>query len=446
MKKRIAFISVHASPLTSTGDADCRRQRVYLSELTAQLLKQGYEIDIFTRRESAELEDVVAYKPGIRVIQVHAGSLEILPKEALLEYVEPFCLQVSDFVRRQEPGYDLVHANAFLSGLVAMDLKKRFGIPYVVTFHALGKFTKVGKEQDRYSVDRTTIEEQIARKADAIIAGSPEEKNDYIQYYKADSRKIFIIPYGFNPAAFYRANKVEARAALQLDPAEQIVLHEGGVTRHTGADTVIKAMALLGAGNRQIRLLVVKDNDAYLDPEAQFESIRLKNLAANLGVSRQVTFVTRDETEPLSAYYSAADLLVSMEWQGSLRGSPVEAMACGTPVISVDDGLMKFSILDGKTGFLVPSADPKALIDRIGLLLDNQALLEQMSTVAVQHANTCFPWGVIAGQVHNLYEYILLNQLRKAEITLPARIRGLNSTLPLRNLYLRRNIEPKYSR
>jgi glycosyltransferase involved in cell wall biosynthesis len=444
MKRRIACISEHASPLTTAGDADCHRQSPYVSELACQLLQKGYQIDIFTRVEDLEQPEVVVYKPGIRVIHIKAGPMGVVPKEALLKHMDEFSLNVSRFIREQDFRYDLVHANFFMSGLVAMELKKKFNIPFVMSFHSLGHVRKVGDGQDRFPAGRIAIEEQIVKRADAIVAGSPQDKNDLIQYYKANSAKIFIIPYGFSPSAFFPVDKQQARERLQLDTSEKIVLYAGAMQRHKGADNVLKSIALLDAGKQLIRMVVLPTDIADADPESDAELARLRKLAEDLGISRQVTFVSKQGHEQLGYYYSAADLFVTTPWHGPFGSSPLESMACGTPVIGTDEGSIKYSVVEGKTGFLVPAREPEALADRIRLVINNKALLQQMSKMAVMHVNTCFTWEIIAGHVHNLYEYILLNHLHKTPDSKPVRVKILNSTIPLRNMYLRRNIEPKY--
>ena len=73
MKKKIAFISEHASPLAILGGVDNGGQNVYVAELSEQLVKKGYEVDIFTRRDNAHIEETVEWQPFIRVIHIDAG-------------------------------------------------------------------------------------------------------------------------------------------------------------------------------------------------------------------------------------------------------------------------------------------------------------------------------------------------------------------------------------
>ena len=71
----------------------------------------------------------------MRVIHVPAGPPTAVRKEELLTHMDEFSRFVREWCDR-ETSYDIVHANFFMSALVASDLKRSHGIPYVVTFHA----------------------------------------------------------------------------------------------------------------------------------------------------------------------------------------------------------------------------------------------------------------------------------------------------------------------
>src|ERR1041384_4783438 len=137
--KRIAMISEHASPLAILGGVDSGGQNVYVGELARHLALLGYEVDVFTRRDSAGLPRVVEWERGVRIVHVSAGPAEYVRKEDLLPFMPAFTADMVRFCRRQSTGYALVHANFWMSGLVAAELRQRLGLPFVVTFHALGR-------------------------------------------------------------------------------------------------------------------------------------------------------------------------------------------------------------------------------------------------------------------------------------------------------------------
>ena len=151
MNRRIALISEHASPLGSLGGVDSGGQNVYVGQVARQLAARGWEVDVFTRRDAETLPEVVNWEPGVRVIHVPAGPPCFLPKEQMLPFMADFAAAVLTEARRRP--YDLLHANFWMSGLVAAAVKQALDIPFVATFHALGKVRRLHQGgEDRKSV------------------------------------------------------------------------------------------------------------------------------------------------------------------------------------------------------------------------------------------------------------------------------------------------------
>lgn len=407
MKKRIAFISEHASPMAQLGGADSGGQNVYVAELAGQLVKKGYEIDVFTRWENSGLPQSINYHPGLRVIHIEAGPVEQIPKEELLPYMDEFTAGMLDFIQVERITYDLIHANFFMSGLVAMNLNEKLNIPFVITFHALGRVRKMHqKEADRFPEERIMIEEQLVRKASLIIAECPQDKEDLINLYLADPDRICMVPCGFNPQEFFPMDKKLSRTALELDENDKIILQLGRMVPRKGVDNVIRSIPLLDDSLKQVKLLIVGGDTEVPDFNANKELKRLKDLATELNVAGQVIFIGSREREQLKVYYDAADVFVTTPWYEPFGITPLEAMACATPVIGSEVGGIKYSVVDGKTGFLVPPNAPKVLADRISLLLNNRDLLNNMGEWALKHVCANFTWEMVADQISEQYENI----------------------------------------
>src|SRR5437762_1126139 len=109
--------------------------------------------------------------------------------------------------------------------------------------------------------------------------------------------------------------------------------------------------------------------------------------ARDEGIADRVTVVGRRDRSELATLYAAADVFVSAPWYEPFGITPVEAMACGTPVIGSDVGGIKFTVRDGETGFLIPPNDPAALGDRIVQIVGDGATRLGLSAQAIQRAN-----------------------------------------------------------
>jgi glycosyltransferase involved in cell wall biosynthesis len=311
--------------------------------------------------------------------------------------------------------YELIHANFFMSALVASNLKKYLYIPYVVTFHALGLVRKLHqKEKDGFPAERINIEKHIVADADQLIAECPQDREDLIVHYGADPSKITIVPCGFNPKEFYPMEKKHAREMLNLNADEKIILQLGRMVPRKGVDNVIRAIGKL-KDHAALRLIIVGGEadtpDSVLTPEFK----RLQQIAEEEKVTDRIIFTGRRGRDVLKYYYAAADIFVSTPWYEPFGITPLEAMACGTPVIGANVGGIKHSVADGQTGFLVPPNQPNALAEKIMHLLSDEKLYRAIQKNAIRRVNRFFTWSKVAEGVHHLYHEVILANKKAAE-------------------------------
>jgi D-inositol-3-phosphate glycosyltransferase len=403
--RKIALISEHASPLAQIGSTDSGGQNVYVAQLAKHLARLGYLVDVFTRRDSESQEQVVEWLPGVRVVHVPAGPAHFIPKEAMLPHMEQFGRFLIRFARRQKIPYDLVHANFFMSGMVAQQIKRKLGIPFVMTFHALGRVRRLSQGQaDGFPDIRFAIEESLMQDADRIIAECPQDQHDMEQLYGAPSERIDVAPCGFDPDEFWPVT-VDARQQLGLDRDEFIILQLGRMVPRKGVDNVIRALSILQRQYQvQARLLVVGGNAEQPDPVTTPELGRLMGLAQSLGIEQSITFTGQRQRDQLRYYYSAANVFVTTPWYEPFGITPVEAMACGTPVVGTAVGGIKTTVVDGETGYLVPPNDPDALSERLAWLQQHPQMAQRMGWAGMRRAYQHFTWRNVATQVANVYE------------------------------------------
>jgi glycosyltransferase involved in cell wall biosynthesis len=398
------LISDHASPLAAAGGVDSGGQNVYVAEIARNLVRRGHSVDVFTRRDSPELAPIVASQSGARVIHVPAGPPEFVRKERLLPMMDDFARFVRQFCEA-EGGYDLVHANFFMSGLVAAELKRTLGYPFVMTFHALGLVRRLHQgDADEFPPERIEIERALIREADAIVAECPQDLDDLVTLYGADRRGIAVIPCGFEPKQFWPVERRFARKMLGLEPAERLVLHLGRLVPRKGADNVIRGLArVVGDYGIAANLIVVGGNSDIPDTKGTPEIARLKSIAESEGVGERVVFTGRRSREVLKLYYSAADAFVTTPWYEPFGITPVEAMACGTPVVGSNVGGIKFSVVDGETGFLVPPKEPDALAKQLARLCGDRRLGRRLGRGAARRAKALFTWQTVVRAIDALY-------------------------------------------
>lgn len=409
MKRKIAFISEHASPLAVLGGIDAGGQNLYVGKLAQNLSKMGYEIDIFTRWDDARLPQIVDYGKGVRVIHIKAGPVTFIPKEELFKFMDQFASNMLNFINTEKEIYKLIHANFWMSAYVAVKIKRKENIPFVVTFHALGRIRRsfYGSE-DKFPDERFQIEELAIREAENIIAECPQDREDLINKYNADPQKVTMIPAGFDPNEFYPVDKLLSRMALNINPDEQVILQLGRMVERKGVDNVIRGLAVLRKKYKiAAKLLIVGGDSDSADSKKTPEIGRLKRIAKKETVDRHITFSGRRGRDILKYFYNAADVFVSTPWYEPFGITPIEAMACGTPVVGSDVGGIKYTVSDGRTGYLVKPDDPKDLAHKLFEILSNKKLANLFRENAVNKVNKLFSWEKISGQLSRLYEKIL---------------------------------------
>ncbi len=406
MRRRVALISEHASPLAVLGGVDSGGQNVYVGQVARHLADLGYEVDVFTRRDSSHLPRVARWTDGVRIIHVPAGPPTPVRKENMLGYMGEFTAFVLQSCRRKP--YDLVHANFFMSGLVAADLKAVLGMPFVVTFHALGRVRRLHQpEADAFPKERLAIEERIIAEADRIIAECPQDEEDLIRLYDADPEKITIVPCGFDPASSgpsRRRRPGRPWASIRMSGSSS---SSAGWCRARGS----RPRSVAWGGSRAARHQRAAVGGGWGvrrrgSPDHARDRPTAEDRQAE-GLDQEVNFVGRRGRDQLRYYYSAADIFVTTPWYEPFGITPVEAMACGTPVVGSNVGGIKFTVRDGENGYLVPPNDPEALAERIAHLYHNPKLLSVLSRQAVRRANDLFTWQRVTGAVADLYEEVL---------------------------------------
>jgi glycosyltransferase involved in cell wall biosynthesis len=357
------------------------------------------------------------------VVNVPAGPAHHVPKEQLMPYVQEFARFTTRFAtrlaRQQQAGYDIVHANFFMSGMVAQHLKQALGIPFVITFHALGQVRRIAQGvADAFPPSRVRVETLLMQQADRIIAECAQDRLDMEQLYGASPARIAVAPCGFDPAELWPQDQREARSLLGLAPEKFTVLQLGRMVPRKGVDTVIQATALLRSHHGIDAELLVVGGDVHAGGRDGPEMARLRTLAERLGILEHVRFVGQKARAELRTWYSAADVFVTTPWYEPFGITPVEAMACARPVVGSEVGGIKSTVVDGSTGFLVPSRDPQAVADRLATLQRNPMLARTMGDAGLRRAYRHYTWRSVARQVAAVYAAVLAEAQTTATIDL----------------------------
>ena len=386
----VAVLSMHTSPLAQPGTGDSGGMNVYVRELGASLAQAGVDVRIYVRRSDADVADRVRVEPGLEVVHVDAGPLD-LAKEQLPSVVDEFADAVAADLA--DHPVDVLHANYWLSAVAGHRLKHQLELPLVATFHTLARVKADAGDAEPEARERAEVE--VIGCCDAICASNPVEAQQLVELYGADSERIELVPPGVDHAFFSPGDRRGARAALGLDD-RPTALFVGRIQPLKGLSVAVRMLAELA---EDVRLVVVGGPSGAEGPA---ELDRIERLVEELGVADRVAFVEPQPHHLLSTYYRAADVVVVPSRSESFGLVALESAACGVPVVAAAVGGLRSLVVDGETGFLVESRDPAEFAVKVDELLSDPGRAADMGRSAAKLADR-YAWSTTAGRLRRLY-------------------------------------------
>jgi glycosyltransferase involved in cell wall biosynthesis len=386
------MVSEHASPLAVLGGVDAGGQNIHVDALSRALARAGAEVVVYSRRDNPDLARKVRMAPGVTVDHIDAGPAEPLPKDRLLPYMGAFADELAARWHTWHP--DVVHAHFWMSGLASLEAAKEIGVPMVLTFHALGVVKRRHQgEADSSPVRRVEIEAELAQQADRIVATCSDEAFELL-HLGADHRRVSIVPCGVDLALFHPGRPGTARGGPPFR-----LLSLGRLVERKGVADAIAALAEIP----DAELVVAGGPPAHElagDPEAR----RLQEVAAAYGVESRVRLIGRVTHAAAPALIRSSDAVICTPWYEPFGIVPVEAMACGVPVIASAVGGMIDTVVDGITGMHVPPRQPHAVASVLQDLLANPDRRRLLGAAGAARARSRFGWDRVASATAEVYQ------------------------------------------
>lgn len=411
----IAFISIHGDPLARLGGSHHGGQNVFVKELSRYLGALGLSVDVYSRWENTEQPKEEKYSRGTRVIRIPVGPSESIQKEKIVALLGELASWIPTYQIQNGLTYKLVHSHYYFSGAVGIHLKNTWGIPLVHTFHSLGavKGEALG-EKDKSPRVRFEIERKICHSADRIIATSPQEKTDLVDYYQTDPTKISIIPAGVNLDLFQPLPQEESRTEIAFSADEFLITYVGRLEERKGIETLLKAIYL--ADDPEIQAVVVggppTDKPFLSWKELSEDPFRKYSaLIDEYGIEKQVTFTGGKPQEQLSKYYSAGDVTVVPSYYEPFGMTAIEAMACGSSVIASRVGGLKTTVKENIVGALFEPRNASQLAEKLKILKDQPSMNAELRKNARPYVEESFGWKSVSKAVAGVYQELLQDEV-----------------------------------
>jgi D-inositol-3-phosphate glycosyltransferase len=392
---RIAMVSEHADPTAALGGADAGGQNVHVAALACALARRGHAVTVYTRHNDPHVAAAETLDGGVQVRRLAAGPRQPLPKDELLPHMAEFGDRLGAQWRRCPP--DIVHAHFWMSGLASLrgTAPLPVAVPVTQTFHALGSVkARHQGAMDTSPPGRIAAERQIALDCAQVIATCSDEVAELVRLGVPPSQ-VSVVACGVDTTVF-RPDVPPAPRGTGGPRGRLLAL--GRLVPRKGIDTVIAALPQLPGVE-----LVVAGGPPHRELARDPEYRRLRAAAAGLGVAGQVSFTGAVSRTEVPALIRSADVVVCTPWYEPFGITPLEAMACGVPVVASAVGGLTDSVVHGSTGLLVPARDPAALAAAAGRLLADPELRAAFGQAGVRRARHWYAWPRIAAQTENVY-------------------------------------------
>ncbi|MFE7880675.1 glycosyltransferase [Streptomyces sp. NPDC057398] len=391
----IALVSEHASPLAALGGVDAGGQNVHVASLAGALADRGHLVTVYTRRDSPDLPARVRLRDGVEVHHVPAGPAEALPKDELLPHMDAFGRHLARSWRTRAP--DLVHSHYWMSGLASMHAAREHGLPLLHTYHALGTVKRRHQRlADTSPPERIPGEIEIGRGCDRVVATCRDEVHELARM-GVPPHKVTVVPCGVDTERF-----TPRGPAVPRGPYPYRLLQLGRLVPRKGAAVTVAALARLP----ETELVVVGGPPADrldADPEVR----RLRGIARDAGVADRVRFAGAVSSRDVPALLRSADVVVCPADYEPFGIVPLEAMACGVPVVASAVGGQLDTVADPATGRLVPPRDPEALARAVAGLLADPAGRAACGAAGRRRVLSRFGWSQVAAATEAAYCAVL---------------------------------------
>ncbi len=333
---------------------------------------------------AAALADALRLQENIEVVPINWGRDPVMRVHRRLLW-QQFHLPLR--ARRQH--VDLLHVTGF-------DAPIWRPVPTVLTVHDLIGMLFPGNLPPIARFYWSRWLPWSARRASHIIVDSGCTGRDLVRLLRIPEERISVVPLGVDRRFTPQPSEAVSAVRTRFELPDRIALYVGTIEPRKGIDTLLAAWATLAASRPGVSLVIAGKPGWYTD--------RLHVRVRQLGLEKHVHWTGYVPAAVLPALYSAAEVFVFPSRYEGFGLPPLEAMACGTPVVSSSAAALPEVV--GDAGLLVPPDDVPALAGALQRVLAEPALRAELRARGLRHASA-FTWQRTAAQTRAVYEAVV---------------------------------------
>ncbi len=356
---------------------------VVATELGMQLAQRGHTVHFIANQKPFRLGH---YHPNIFFHEVGVPNYPVFIHPPYLMAMANTIKQVDDFY-----GLDILHAHYAVPHSTAIWMGREMlgrRIPLVTTLHGTD-ITLMAQEPDLREINAFSV-----KQSDAVTAVSESLRLQALDVIDIDDRLLRI--YNFIDESLCVRQDVQGiRTKLGIGPNEKIVIHTSNFRPVKRVNDII---SIFHGISREIeaRLILIGEGPDLCSAREQ---------VAKLGLESRVMFLgTQGEVMEL---LSLGDLFLLPSEKESFGLAALEAMACGTPVVSSDAGGLPEVVQNGITGYTCPVGAVDCMIEKSLSILTDPDKHQKMALAGQERARNEFGAEKIIPQYTALYEKLL---------------------------------------
>ena len=367
---------------------------LHVAYLTAGLHERGYRtVLVAGNLARGEVSmSFVAERLGVRIVSIPQLSREISPFRDVIAAV-----RVARLVRHVRP--QIVHTHTAKAGAVGRLAALLAGSPRPVLVHTFHGHVLRGYFGPLKTAAFRRLEQALARHTDALVAVSPQVRDDLVALGVALPERFVVIRLGIElerRVAAPAGARDETRRLLGVPPERFLVGWVGRMTGVKRTHDVLLALKTLRDNGVDAGLCLVGDGP---DRES------VEERAYDLGIARHCLYLGYQDD--VASWYAALDAFILPSANEGTPVSAIEALAAGLPVVATRVGGVADVVRDGEDGYLVEPGDVDAMAAALARLARDPDLRGRIGASARDRVLARYAVDRLIGDVDRLYRSLL---------------------------------------
>lgn len=297
----------------------------------------------------------------------------------------------------------IVHTHASKAGALGRKAAISCKVPVVVhTFHGHVFHSYFGAAK---TLLFKGIERRLAKKSNAIIAISDKQREELVHEHKISKpEKTKVVNLGFDLDPFNeKRQRLRETKRRELGLSDEVAIALIGrfapIKNHEMFFDVVEE--ILAKTNKKVKFFVVGDGTEREYIEERTEKINRTNAE---------TVVLTSWIKDIGSFNAAMDIVCMTSFNEGTPVSLIEAQAANIPVISTDVGGVRDVVIDGETGFIVPSKDVSAFSEKLLKLIEDEKKRLEMSQNGWTFVKDKFHYKTLVKNMEQIYAELLKNK------------------------------------